>query len=377
MRELLKWFIDYGNGRMENKKEYSVTMLERIISVMFFMCHAVFILMFLYAKVYVMVIFNIGSLTVYVISFFVAKKQNHRLFFYLSYFEVILHAIMAVWIVGRDSNFSLYCVATIPLAYICYYELVLENQSKNFYPFSYTLISSTILIGLKVWNHTPVHALESKVVTLLSNINYGITIFACIFFMSTFIIFMLSLQEELMKQNMMLEMLSMTDTLTGLSNRRIVEEFEHNSASKESVYCVIIADIDDFKKINDTYGHDCGDAVLVMASNNFQQSIRKNDIVCRWGGEEFLLILPFCGLMDAEKIAQKIQNKICSAEIDFEQYHVKVSMTYGLAESTEGQNVEEVIRMADKYLYYGKQHGKNQVVSKNKINLNTETKAER
>ena len=160
----------------------------------------------------------------------------------------------------------------------------------------------------------------------------------------------------------------MTDTLTGLGNRRIVEEFDQDPASKEAVYCAILADIDDFKRINDTYGHDCGDAVLVMVSRSFREEIRKNDIVCRWGGEEILVILPFCSLENAEKVAQKIREKIGSTVVEFEQNQVNVSLTYGVAESTEGQDVEKVIRMADRYLYYGKQHGKDQIISRNKIN---------
>lgn len=366
IQELLKFGFDYINGRIRN--EYSVALLEQFLSVALFLCHTVLLLMFLCTKVYFMVFVNIGSLMTYMVSFFVARKGKHRALYNILYFEVMLHVVLATWMVGIDCGFTLYCIAVIPVSYFCYYGLAAEKKEKKFLPLSYTILSIMIDIILGNWAHKPVYVLEGRIIEIFYNVNYGITLTTSVFFMSTFTIYMLSLQEKLMNQNATLEVLSMTDTLTGLGNRRIVEEFEQDAASKEAVYCAILADIDDFKKINDTYGHDCGDAVLVMVSNSFRQEIRKNDIVCRWGGEEILVILPFCSLENAEKVAQKIQDKICSTVVEFEQYHVHVSLTYGVAESTEGQNTDEVIRMSDKYLYYGKQHGKNQVVSKNKIN---------
>lgn len=364
--EVLKWAFNYINGRI--RREYGVSVLEQVLAVTLFVCHMTLFLLFLYTNVYFMVFVNAGSLMVYVWTFFVARRGRHRIFYNMLYFEVMLHVILATWMVGKDCGFALYCIAIIPIAYFCYYGMVTEKQGKNFFPFSYTLLSILIYILLEKWSGAPVYVLDAKICKLFFHVNYAITLLASVFFMSTFIIYMLSLQEKLIRQNATLEVLSMTDTLTGLGNRRIVEEFDQDLASKEAVYCAILADIDDFKRINDTYGHDCGDAVLVMVSRSFREEIRKNDIVCRWGGEEILVILPFCSLENAEKVAQKIREKIGSTVVEFEQNQVNVSLTYGVAESTEGQDVEKVIRMADRYLYYGKQHGKDQIISRNKIN---------
>ncbi|MGN0483620.1 MAG: GGDEF domain-containing protein [Lachnospiraceae bacterium] len=310
-----------------------------------------------------MAILNIGSVILYIVAFTVSKKREHQKFFHLINLEVTLHAALSVLIIGKTSGFSIYCVAIIPLAYFCYYGLALEKQEEHFYPFCYSVLAVAIFAILQLWNYEPFYSLDPKISTTLAIMNYGITLFATIFFIIAFIIQILSLQEKLMSQNSTLEILSMTDALTGLSNRRIITEFEQDAIANGTLYCVILADIDDFKKINDTYGHNFGDCVLVTASNLFRQEIRKNDIVCRWGGEEFLIILPFCDLENAERVATKIREKICSTVVDFESTHVHFRMTFGISESTEGQTIEDTIQIADHYLYYGKRHGKNQVVS--------------
>ena len=128
-------------------------------------------------------------------------------------------------------------------------------------------------------------------------------------------------------------------------------------------FTMILGDIDDFKRVNDTYGHDAGDLVLVSVANTIQNTVRSNDAVCRWGGEE-ILILVDDDLDSASLAAERIRKSIEQMEVAFEGKKIKVTMTFGIAESIPGYKIEHLIQQADDKLYYGKKHGKNQVVKK-------------
>ena len=163
-----------------------------------------------------------------------------------------------------------------------------------------------------------------------------------------------------------LKQLSSIDPLTKLANRRSMMEklniSMHLLRKDKKVFSLILGDIDDFKKVNDTYGHDCGDKVLVMVADTISSQMREGDFVCRWGGEEILILVN--GNIDAAKsLGERILNKICSSEVNHEGNSVKVTMTFGVAQANESFRIEDFIQQADNRLYYGKTHGKCQVVA--------------
>lgn len=158
-------------------------------------------------------------------------------------------------------------------------------------------------------------------------------------------------------------MLSTQDALTGLSNRRSINEKYKDIIKKKEAYSVILGDIDDFKHVNDTYGHACGDNVLKSVAEVFKASVRSDDVVCRWGGEEILVMLPQCNKDTATQIAERIAEsirKILIVSPGGEE--VRITMTFGVACSNEGEDIKDIIKGADNRLYYGKGHGKNCVI---------------
>ena len=150
------------------------------------------------------------------------------------------------------------------------------------------------------------------------------------------------------------------DKLTGLYNRRGYDFLMENVDLETSA--LLLFDIDNFKSINDTYGHDCGDKVLVMVADTISSQMRDGDFVCRWGGEE-ILILVNGNIEAAKSLGERILNKICSSEVIHEGNSVKVTMTFGVAQANESFRIEDFIQQADNRLYYGKTHGKCQVVA--------------
>lgn len=156
------------------------------------------------------------------------------------------------------------------------------------------------------------------------------------------------------------------DALTGLLNRRSgdrklqqarTEKIEHNTD-----FCVALGDIDFFKKINDTYGHEWGDVVLARIASIMKKNMAGKGSAVRWGGEEFLLVFTKCQLEEAVMVLNVILNEIRSMEIDYEEEKkIRVTMTFGICQgSTDGVNI--ILREADNKLYSGKNNGRNQIV---------------
>lgn len=170
---------------------------------------------------------------------------------------------------------------------------------------------------------------------------------------------------ELVKANHELKMLSRTDDLTGIPNRRDIMEkiqFEyHRSKRSHQPFAIILGDIDKFKRFNDTYGHDCGDVVLRMVAQTLQASVRKNDYLSRWGGEEFLIVLPETTVEGTLVVAERIRSSVEEAHLEYEGKKLQVTITLGVAFFDEKLGVDQSIQNADQALYLGKQNGRNRV----------------
>jgi diguanylate cyclase (GGDEF) domain len=161
-----------------------------------------------------------------------------------------------------------------------------------------------------------------------------------------------------------LEWTSRSDPLTGLYNRRyIMEKIEREfKGPHKGKFSLVIADIDYFKKINDTYGHDCGDYVLQVISKNLMDTVREQDFVSRWGGEEFLLLLPETEVEGAHTLVDRIRKIIEEQIIEYKGSQISITMTFGITDSQDYQIIDDIIKEADNALYEGKGRGRNCVV---------------
>lgn len=144
---------------------------------------------------------------------------------------------------------------------------------------------------------------------------------------------------------------------------RIDNEMLRCERSKK-YFTIILSDIDHFKKINDTYGHEAGDRVLVRVAQIFKEKCRKQDLACRWGGEEFLILLPETSLDGGKILADKIRSDIESHEFLYERQKISMTMSFGLSVFADNfKSSEECIRQADNCLYNAKETGRNKVVT--------------
>jgi two-component system cell cycle response regulator len=163
--------------------------------------------------------------------------------------------------------------------------------------------------------------------------------------------------------------LAVTDGLTGLHNRRYMEThlatLVSDAARTGRDLSVLITDIDHFKAINDTYGHDAGDAVLKAVAARLKRNTRNADLACRLGGEEFLLILPDTALSGAYQIGERIRSRIASEAFQTGQgTRIRLTASVGIA-ALDGENdtPESLVKRADNALYAAKRRGRNRIAS--------------
>lgn len=160
--------------------------------------------------------------------------------------------------------------------------------------------------------------------------------------------------------------LSITDELTGLFNRRHFEQnFEREFLRAKrygSKFSVAIIDIDFFKRINDTYGHLCGDYVLRETAYTIQDSFRKTDMVFRYGGEEFVVILTETSCENAFIPLERLRKKIEAKHLFYEGENINITISIGLnSDTSKYENASEFLDMADKALYNAKENGRNRI----------------
>jgi len=163
-----------------------------------------------------------------------------------------------------------------------------------------------------------------------------------------------------------LEAAASTDELTGLINRREINrrlKYEYHRADRtKSSTSIVIMDLDHFKRVNDTYGHPCGDHVLTTIAEILLSEFRVSDHVARWGGEEFMVVMPDTCPKTAQVVVQRIIDKIDRSMIRFENHVIHMTISAGIAELDPNEKMEDSLCLADERLYQAKTFGRNQVV---------------
>jgi diguanylate cyclase (GGDEF)-like protein len=163
-----------------------------------------------------------------------------------------------------------------------------------------------------------------------------------------------------------LTVLSSLDPLTEISNRRdftarAMVEWDRFERYQQA-FSILLVDIDHFKLLNDTYGHEAGDKVLVEVASSLKTFIRRSDILARWGGEEFIVLLPALTAQEAARVADKIRKFIAQLRIDYKTIPLSLTLTIGVVQIKTNESLEDCIHRADINLYKGKEQGRNCVV---------------
>jgi diguanylate cyclase (GGDEF)-like protein len=332
-----------------------------------FICHFCFIPLFLWLGVQEMVVLNIFSSIALIVSVFLVRRRWFVAAFIIGTGELIIHAILAVHYIGWGSGFHYFLIVLTPFIFFWpYWNIKTKIGASSFLLFLY------VLLFYYSKNSIPVHSMSAWKLDLTTMVTAftAFLVFAAVAFY--YQVSVNQVEANLREANKRLEELARTDPLTELHNRRIIDEKigeendRHDSGSQ--MFSIIMSDIDHFKALNDTYGHQIGDLVLVSISKILKGATRAGDVVARWGGEEFLVLLQDTGGSEAREVAERMRIAISQTPIYIDDNEIQISMTFGVAECNNENGINECISRADRALYKGKAAGRNIVILEKAIN---------
>jgi diguanylate cyclase (GGDEF)-like protein len=317
-------------------------------------------------KSYYLAAYQIIPIAWYTFQYFIKSKAFTQKIYYVTVAEMIVNAVLCTFIIGSTYKFFLYLLIVPANSYFLSYHMR-ENHFGKMRPFPPTIISAAVAIFLVVLDIPP--ATDLIIVDVVSAINVFIFFGASVFIMLAFYTSIHTVEKELEVKNKQLIRAANTDFLTGALNRR---EFTHlfESTKDKVPFCIVMGDIDSFKAVNDTYGHDVGDNVIISAVNIMKSCLKPDDLIARWGGEEFLILLKNTKLPEAKILMNQISQGIRAAKIQSHNDFISFTMTFGITECLNDspypptKNLLEVLtKETDLKLYYGKTHGKNVIIT--------------
>lgn len=230
------------------------------------------------------------------------------------------------------------------------------NRSAKFFLIgSVTHVTMSSVTAMVAWGILPYSTLGFR------SVEIGMMLDAVLLAMALADQFKITQEEKLLA-----EKLAKMDPLTEVNNRRafyeLVKPLWETGVRNSQMMSVVMIDIDHFKQINDRYGHACGDDVLVSIARLLGSSVRSGDVFCRWGGEEFLLLLPETSLEQAGDIAQRFREMIEKTPLDINYETISVTASFGVAQTRlPGLTLDGLISQADEQLYIAKELGRNRV----------------
>jgi len=298
---------------------------------------------------------NLGSVLLFAASYVCLKKRFNLLAVSLIVLEILSHATMAVRAIGWDSGFHYYLLVMAPIVVIS------QMKIRVFKPMLLaSLLALYMTLDYTMRDLAPYDTISTQTLSALRYFNIAVT-FLLLTYLSSVYLKMVTQAEAKLRA------LATTDPLTHLLNRRSLLDLAANElAHREqdhSPLAFVLADIDHFKSINDQHGHAAGDAVLTKVSAVLQQALRGQDSVARWGGEEFLILMPNATLEVASAVAERLRKQIADIDVSYGDAHIKVSMTFGVSSHLDGEDLDASVSRADSALYRGKVAGRNQVVA--------------
>lgn len=330
------------------------------IILMIALAHIGYTILYLLINQPELALFNVGSVILYLSLLRVVKKNKLRQALFCVHLEVCLFVTLGILMLGWEFGFQYLLVCAASIVYFNPY----KNKRTAYY-----IAVFEMLLFVVLYLHTRINL--PWITTNLSSLEISLIFIVCAVSTFSLIIYVAYVSNisqylsntELREQNKNLKNLAENDPLTGLLNRRgmqskmekIYEECKNSSTN----FAVIIGDIDDFKNINDTYVHDCGDYVLRSLADILKFSLREKDYVSRWGGEEFLILLYNVDDRSTFEIIDRLRKNIQKTKLTYKNKIIRYTVSFGGFVQKDNYKIDEMIEKADESLYYSKNNGKN------------------
>lgn len=357
----------YINELMDGNSFFTGNLIYKKAVISTAMLHAIAAVLSLLAGSILMTIVN-AVVFLFLVTFVISlvNKERYMTVYFIMILGIITFTIFCNLVIGWESGYSVQFFSAISGSFYFTFVIKSEKRKSLSLTFCVTLLLSYILSYILSQMLAPIAPLSPAWTRVFFIMNAVISFSIIIMLSYMFVWELLNKQKILTMQNEQLDELAHKDPLTHLLNRRSMNEkmtlrMEQLKLTGKR-FTLVIGDIDDFKKVNDNYGHEAGDIVLITVSDIIRQNVGGGGFVCRWGGEEILMILNE-SLESATEVTDRIRKRIDENIVNHEGNQIHVSMTFGVAESIPGYKIEHLIQQADDRLYYGKKHGKNQVVT--------------
>jgi|GEM_PF-1757650 len=278
----------------------------------------------------------------------------------ISFISISLLIISSTYLMGLDYGGFYFILGAVTLYFYMDRSILVKAI------FVFLCLVEYITVQVYFADLTPVYTISDNALAVYEQMNIWIAFGAVAY---TLISYRNAANKNDSRQNEIhkkINHLANSDLLTGIANRRGVNQKLESmiSESKESSgsFVMGLVDIDDFKRINDTYGHQCGDEVLKYTSILMQSTLRKSDFIGRWGGEEFLIILPDTELEKGIESLERVRETLSKNVFNHYGKQIQVTVTIGAAVFKNNLSLSDLIQRVDERMYSGKQRGKNCVI---------------
>ena len=311
----------------------------------------------------VLLVYNVISIFAFSTCFVLNRKARHNIAFFIMYIEVNIHSWLATYYLGWEAGFYQHILVLAPIIFF--------NTCCNIRPkiIAAAGLSASFFMMFSSYHNSHLGIINSESfiseIFLFANTITTIVIYSCIGYYYSEAAE--KSENKLRDAQEKAETLANTDQLTKINNRHAMalhlkKEVKQANLLHQSLL-VVLCDIDNFKKLNDGYGHEYGDHVLSNVAAALQNSVRKNDRLARWGGEEFIILLPDTSAEEGLLLTDRLRESIASLTYEYRsQAYPPITMTFGLSCYSQNHDINDCINEADKALYTGKLEGKNRVV---------------
>jgi diguanylate cyclase (GGDEF)-like protein len=295
---------------------------------------------------------NLASIAMYAAAWWLLHLRKNVLGVLLMWFEVLAHAAAGSLLLGWEADFHLFLLLFVPV-------IVVGVPHRLAIPLMAVLLAfyAGLYMACRAWAPLsplpPVHFEIARWfnIVLVFGLFYGVAAFY---------------RQRVRAAESATRRLARIDALTGLSNRAHFQEraaAELSRARREGrPLTVMLADVDHFKVVNDTHGHDAGDLVLAAVARTMASTLREHDLLARWGGEEFMALLPATPGDEACAVAERVRQAVASTTVVVDGRSLSVTLSFGLAEVLAG-DLHGATRRADEALYASKRAGRNRLTN--------------
>lgn len=340
----------------DRREDRYVKHIYRRIIVLALAAHVSYVAIFAFLGVMSLAVYNVASVCFYFAMGAVIERGFFRMAVTCIHLEVCAFAVICTLAAGWEIGIAPYLIAMTTLTYFCPFK-------HKHVPYLFAGLEICVFLVLRVYTGlvcpdflavTETEALWVSIFSICAC--FTIILYAAI---SSKLSAAVS-RRELQDENRSLTTLANYDQLTGLLSRYALlakmEKF------RDASMVLALGDIDDFKAINDTWGHSCGDRVLSETAELFRTCLGNQADVCRWGGEEFVFLFRDMTLAEVLRKLQDLCDAVAGHTFCYDDIKLHITMTLGVSPVTEGTSLEETVAMADRQMYEGKACGKNCVV---------------